>query len=271
MRIITWNVCRAIKSSQVWNILLNLQPDIALLQEVGEIPESIKEIYQIKSERPVTQKNNLQKFLTVILIKGEIIENIHLFSKKDWINKKLDFFKGNFIGCVAKIEGYPQINVICVYSPAWNISKEQLIGIDISTVALKDKTKLSGAEILCDALKEVVDNKNIWVVGGDYNWSDTFEKDYPGGPQGIVSCGSKELRDRMYSLGFKECLKEFNNSLVPTFKNHYGNRIIHQIDHLYVTENLFNNLSKCVVGDNLIFEKKLSDHLPIIADFKYVQ
>lgn len=269
MRVITWNVRRAMKDSRVWNILINLQPDVVLLQEVGEIPESIKEIYKIKRERPVNKKNNPQKFMTVILIKGEIISDIQLFSKQDWINKELTFFKGNFVGCVAKIEGHNPINIICVYNPAWNIDEKRLEGIDISIIALKDKTKLSGAEVLSDALKEIVKISDTWIVGGDYNWSDTFEKDYPGGPPGLVTCGNKELRERMYSLGFKECLREYNQKVIPTFRNPNGNKVIHQIDHLYVTNDLFSNLSKSIVGDNEILERKLSDHLPIIADFEY--
>ena len=39
MRVITWNIHGAKKSSSVWDFLTDLQPDIALLQEVGGSPE----------------------------------------------------------------------------------------------------------------------------------------------------------------------------------------------------------------------------------------
>jgi len=72
----------------------------------------------------------------------------------------------------------------------------------------------------------------------------------------------------MYALGFKECLLEYNGKLTPTYK-HTNKKIMHQIDHLYVSDNIFLRIEKCTVGEqSIIFGKLLSDHLPIIADFK---
>jgi exonuclease III len=63
-------------------------------------------------------------------------------------------------------------------------------------------------------------------------------------------------------------LKEYNGRLIPTFKNPSNNRILHQIDHLFVTTKLYAKINDCYIGDeSLIFGNKLSDHLPIIADF----
>ena len=97
-----------------------------------------------------------------------------------------------------------------------------------------------------------------------------LDKEYQlehGMKSGLVSDGNKEIRDRMYNLGFKECLLEYNGKLVPTFKNTSG-EVLHQLDHLYVTNNIFSRLIECKVGDkNKIFNKSLSDHLPIIAEF----
>jgi exonuclease III len=56
--------------------------------------------------------------------------------------------------------------------------------------------------------------------------------------------------------------------MVPTFQNAQGKKLIHQIDHLFVTNNLHSQLKKCGVGDKeIVFGNYLSDHLPIIADF----
>ena len=41
IRVVTWNCRRANYDSGVWEYLLELAPDIALLQEVSGIPEHI--------------------------------------------------------------------------------------------------------------------------------------------------------------------------------------------------------------------------------------
>jgi len=72
----------------------------------------------------------------------------------------------------------------------------------------------------------------------------------------------------MLALGFSECLRGFFNDIVPTFQNATDRKVVHQIDHLYVTNYLYMQLKKCAVGDqSTIFGKSMSDHLPIIADF----
>lgn len=73
----------------------------------------------------------------------------------------------------------------------------------------------------------------------------------------------------MSELGFTECLRHYNDGkIIPTFK-HAGGEIAHQLDHLFVTKGLFAQLVRCRAGDQtIIFDKNLSDHLPIIADFK---
>ena len=41
------------------------------------------------------------------------------------------------------------------------------------------------------------------------------------------------------------------------------------MDHLFVTSDLLEHLSSCETGDrNLVFDRSLSDHLPIIVDFE---
>jgi hypothetical protein len=57
--------------------------------------------------------------------------------------------------------------------------------------------------------------------------------------------------------------------LVPTFQNPRGGDVVHQIDHLYVTVPLSNELVACEVGSQeRVFGQQMSDHLPIIAEFR---
>jgi exonuclease III len=272
MKVITWNLRRASKENPVWDLILKLKPDIVLLQEVGSIPAEITSVFDVLSRVATNKTGDPQKFRTAVLVKGKIIQEINLKSEFDWVNKELEFFKGNFIACNIQLENKENFNVVSVYSPAWTVGKDRLKGIDVSKVKLTSNNEIWASEIIWTALKSANLNNKPWIVGGDYNSSETFDRDYQlnngGLTGGLISDGNKEIRDRMYALGFKECLREYKGRLMPTFKNISG-EIVHQLDHLYVSNKLYTNLKKCTVGEkSVIFDKGLSDHLPIIAEFE---
>jgi hypothetical protein len=54
MKILTWNIRGAQNESTVWDALLDLCPDIALLQEVGAFPAKLADYFDIVS-RPASQ------------------------------------------------------------------------------------------------------------------------------------------------------------------------------------------------------------------------
>ena len=271
MRIITWNLHGAKNTSEAWQIILELNSDIALLQEVGSIPDEIYKIYDVSSKVAIYKTGEPQKFSTVVLVKGKVIQEIKLSSKIQWINNELEFFKGNFIACKIELRNSEIYNVVSVYSPAWPVDVNRIKDIDVSDVKLKGNPNVWATEIIWSALKEIISDEDFWMVGGDYNSSETFDKDYKianGLKEGFSSSGNREIRERMYELGFKECLLEYNQKLTPTYM-HTNKKIVHQLDHLYVSDKIFPKLIKCEVGDqSRIFGKFLSDHLPIIADFE---
>jgi exonuclease III len=271
MKVLTWNIHGANKNSFAWELLLDLQPDIILLQEVGNIPEEIYKCFDVLLKTAIYKTGKPQKFSTAVLVKGKIIKEILLSSEHEWVNSELELFKGNFISCSVQIVNQKPMNVISVYSPAWPVDKNRLSGIDVSQVKLKNNPDVWATEIIWSALKHSISVNEQWIVGGDYNSSETFDKDWQdknGKIFGIRSYGNKEILDRMQALGFTECLRKFNNDkIIPTFK-HSSKEIVHQMDHLFVTNDLYSKLEKCNVGDQtIIFDKSLSDHLPIIADF----
>ena len=102
-----------------------------------------------------------------------------------------------------------------------------------------------------------------WVIGGDFNASETFDE-WKGGPR-----GNREYLDRMASLNLVECLRQYQGKLTPTFQNTSNGEIKHQMDHMFVDQKLGQSLITCITGkQEYIFDSKLSDHLPIIAEFK---
>jgi endonuclease/exonuclease/phosphatase family metal-dependent hydrolase len=101
-----------------------------------------------------------------------------------------------------------------------------------------------------------------WVVGGDFNLSETFDL-WRGGPR-----GNREYLDLMARLGFVECLRMAQGRLTPTFRNTDGTTVKHQMDHLFVSQSLARHLRACDVGSHdEVFGQNLSEHLPIVADF----
>jgi len=267
IKALSWNVRRAKRESLVWDVISQISPDIITLQEVITIPNSIKDCYSIYLRKATSKNGNKQIFSTAIFVKGEITKEMQLFSEFEWVNRELEYFEGNLLSCEVGKEGLFPINVVSVYSPAWPVDNQRLKNIDVSSVKLKLNPNVWCTEILWSAL---ISNSNIknenWIVAGDFNSSVTFDYLWKGGPR-----GNQEIIDRMNLIGFTECLNSYSGELVPTFKNPKGGKTIHQMDHMYVTEHLFSSLDKSYVGDSFeVFEKSISDHLPIISDFNFM-
>ncbi len=265
MKLCTWNVRRASKtSSNVWDYLLKVDADILLLQEVNSIPDIIKDMYTVHSIKAMGKTGNLQRFSTVVLVKGKIDYSTKLSSNLNWVNNELKIFRGNLVYVKATLTSGALVNLISVYSPAWPIDKDRIKNIDISSLKLKNNPELWVTEILYSALKNEKIDKSKWIVSGDFNSSVTFDTMWGNKPR-----GNQEIQDRMTNIGFTECINQFNKMLVPTFKNPKGGKIIHQMDHVFVSKELYPDVKSCIVEkENLIFSDSLSDHLPIITEFK---
>ncbi len=270
MRVISWNMRKATETSIAWEILNDLNPDVALLQEVASIPNSIKESFKggIKFQKAVGKTGKPQQFGTAIFVKGTIVSELPLSSEYDWLNRELKHFAGNIVACVVQPKGYSKLKTISVYSPAWPVDPARLKGIDftpISGVLPEPRPAVWLIELVLAALQNIkLRRSERWLVGGDFNTSETFDFTW--------GSGNREILDGMSNLGFTECLRAHNHKLTPTFRNPKGGKIIHQIDHLFVADALFSKIQNCTTGDEAtIFGKSVSDHLPIIADFENLQ
>jgi exonuclease III len=264
MRICCWNVRRATSGCAAWELFNELSPDLALLQEVSALPKTISEQYQVVLRRAAGKAGQSQRFNTAILVRGIIATEIPLSSRWDWVNSELEHFKGNLLAYEVNVLGQ-KYRVLSAYSPAWPVESERLWGIDVTPIKLKLNPKLWVTELLWAALLDSCDvNQPLpWIVGGDLNSSETFDYMWRGGPR-----GNREILDRMHDLGLRECLRHWNGSLVPTFRNPRDGRIVHQMDHLFVSESLASRLVSCITVEQArVFNASLSDHLPIVADF----
>lgn len=262
-RIVTWNCRRASKSSQLWDYLLELDPDVAILQDYGTIPERVLQAYFHAQNTAVSVGRGAPRSFTGILVKGESVEDIRLSAPTEWVARELEHFREFFTAKRIRLHSGVDLNVISAYSPAFPIDPTRLIGVDTMGIQLTHNRKMWGTELLWASLKALnftVDDP--FIVAGDLNSSETF--DYP------KPRGNREIIERMNALGLFDCLRTFKKQLTPTFRTPRGGFVIHQLDHLYVTDALLRNLTWCDVGSaDRVFNTSpsLSDHLPIVADF----
>jgi exonuclease III len=170
---------------------------------------------------------------------------------------------GNLLCGLIDIAGLGSFSLMSVHSPAWPIDRGRLVGQNTSGIQLTQNRDVWVTDILFAALRERVPSaNNSSIVAGDFNCSETFDS-WKGGPR-----GNREYLDRMGALGLTECLRHSAGKLVPTYLNKDGKTLAHQIDHLFVGGDLARRLQGCRVVDAAkVIDHRLSDHLPIVAEF----
>jgi exonuclease III len=234
---------------------------LALLQEVNAVPKSISDKYAVVLHRAAGSNwGTSQPFGTAILVRGKIGAPVPLTSRWDWANRELEHFKGNLLAYHVTVLGQ-QFRVLSAYSPAWPVDPERIREVDVEPVKLKLNPKVWVTELLWAALLDSCDpSQSPWIVGGDLNASETFDHPSPR--------GNREILERMNDLGLRECLRHSQGALIPTFRNPSNGQIVHQMDHLFVSQSLASRLISCGAGEHArVFGESLSDHLPIVADF----
>ena len=270
MKVLIWNVNGATDTSRVWDYILEVDPDIALLQEVRLMPVNITTVYNQISLPGVKRDGGTQQFSTVVLAKKVELQPKSLSSSHTWVNKKLKQYDGNLTYVSVAISG-EVYNIVSVYSPAWELDTGDLTQEERDMVQLESQSKIFLTEVLWSSLKQTMNDGENWIVGGDFNSSETFDKSWQkanGVRYGLQSNGNREIIERMNSLGLFDGVREYYGEIVPTYKAVRSNEFLHQMDHMYVSKPMLETLLECSVGDTkLVLEEKLSDHLPIVAKF----
>jgi exonuclease III len=264
-RIVTWNCRHASLTSGLWDYLLELDPDVALLQDFGAIPDRVMQHYVQIQSTAVVDTSRAPLFMTGILVKGISTEDIALPVPTEWVARELEISKEFFTARSVTLHNGISLKVLSVYSPAFPIDRTRLAGIDTNGIRLSlQNHDVWVTELLWATLKSMsISAEEPFIMGGDLNSSETIDNPRPR--------GNREVMDRMNALGFYDCLRMFKGRLIPTFR-HSGGSIVHQLDHLYVTPTMLSRLAWCDVGSaEHVFGSSpmLSDHLPIVADFTW--
>ena len=266
LRVICWNVNGAGEARPLlWDELLDLDPDLALLQEVTGLPDRVRERYAVAFEYARGELGGLQRFGSAILARGRIGAGVPLDRGPAGVADELHRFAGNVLARRVTFDGFGACTAVSVHNPAWEIPPAQLVGLDVEPIRLMQaRGAVWVADLLHAALvAELPGAAEPWLIAGDFNTSPTFDDSWPGGPH-----GNREYLGRLAELGLVECLVAAQGKLTPTFRNVSNRAVLHQLDHLFVTAPLAAQLVACAVGDPArVFDGGLSDHLPIIATF----
>lgn len=264
MKVLTWNVKGASSHSAAWEFLERETPNIALLQEVTKLPDWILDSYYYHQVYPRFFGGHRAKFSTVILSKWPLNTSPFLSSSLEWVNSIHCARDGWIIESETIPESGEPIRLVSVHSPAFEVPEDTLEGIDTSPIQLPSNPDLWFTEILWSLLcNQVIDDSTTWIVGGDFNTSVLFDNPKDRGNRMVIK--------RMNKLGLTDCLSHVKGNPVPTYKSPRGS-FIHQLDYCYVNKPLMKRLAQVHVPDRSeIFESKpkmLSDHLPIICEFR---
>jgi exonuclease III len=265
---VTWNCRHASLASKLWDYLLELDPDIALLQDFGALPGHVLERYTHAPNTRLAATDHTPRHMTGVLFKGTNAEDLPLPAPADWVARELEAHGEFFTAKTVTLLNGITLKVLSVYSPAFPIDPTRLKEIDTRDIQLTQNRDFWATELMWAAVKSMqIANEEPFIVAGDLNSSETFDYLWKGGPR-----GNREIMDRMNALGLYDCLRMFTGTLTPTFRSPRGGSVIHQLDHLYVTPMLLSRLTWCDVGSaERIFAPRpmLSDHLPIVADFTW--
>lgn len=263
-RVVTWNCRGASLNSPAWDYLLQLSPDIAILQDFRRIPDRVLDVYTIAPDStPANGESRSPRHFAEVLVKGTVSRKLSLPASEDWIASELHLFRDFLTARYVTLQNGASLTVMSVYSPASCIDSSRLEGIDTSSIRLSQHSVVFVTELLWATLSLMNFNtEERFVVAGDFNSSETFDNPKPR--------GNREIMERLNILGLRECLRTAKGQLTPTFRTPRGGYIVHQLDHMYVTDRMLNDLVACDVGSTQrVFDSKptLSDHLPIVADF----
>jgi exonuclease III len=266
-RLITWNCRQASLNSSLWDYLIELDPDVAILQDYRTLPQSVLDRYTHVPGKEVVSSGGAVRHFTGFLIKGEARE-LPLDASIDWVNHELAHHSELVTAKVVTIRDSIQLKAISVYNPAFVVDPVRLDGIDTTGVSLElQPGKVWLIDLVWAALaSSKPDIDEPFILAGDFNASETFDSWWGTKPR-----GNREIMDRFNALGLYDALRAFQGRLVPTFRHSRGS-FVHQLDHLYVTPVLLSRLLECDVGNfDRVFGSKpsLSDHLPIVSDFQW--
>lgn len=246
MRVISWNMKN--KKSN-WTFLRSLSPDIALIQEAYNLNNTPINSLINDHTHKLKVKNKVNNFIYSPKNKSERIS----FPKE---------FNNDFICVKTTTKNKIEIFFMSIYG---NLDWDKFPNSE--TKLKKWFTIFAGQlAITMTYLKNQYNARNI-IIAGDFNCERRMD-DNPTSTK-FMKNGERInslLFDFILGMGFKNCVRKFNSKVQRTFK-HNKSLYNWELDHMFCTEELYDSLQKIEVLDSVI-QNEVSDHNPIVADFR---
>jgi endonuclease/exonuclease/phosphatase family metal-dependent hydrolase len=258
MRVITWNMGCAYERSkyranhaEAWSRIERLDPDVALLQEVGYIPQSID------PERVVaTPRNPDSTFLTVVYARrGKVVRLLTDPSLSTVV-------RGQAV--VAEVSGASVHPVVfaSVHTLTGLPSAEAKLAFEAlatdGRLQLSTDTGSWHPQVILQAVDQHVGGRRF-VVGGDFNVAWRFDEEQ--GSEGGYWASAQFQAAR--SKGWRRCHLKFHAGEERTFFR--GARELYQLDHIFADKITYDAASRCDVLQ-MEDQDRLSDHAPMILE-----
>ena len=98
MKILSWNMRSAGPTREAaWDYFREIDPDLALLQDVTSLPDDLHASYDLVDSVAVKRDGTDQRFKTMILVKGQIGPQIPIEFPLDWMNEEFQRMGRNLI------------------------------------------------------------------------------------------------------------------------------------------------------------------------------
>lgn len=260
MKLVCWNVRGGGKPGS-WDVLEQLEPDVALLQE-AVVPDAVRERFDVFEDAPIRRRSaTRQRWKTVVLVRrgAGLSASPVSFSSAGypWLGSLLEES-----GCCIAVElrvGSSTSLVVSLYSPAWplpsasRLSEEQLQEVRLPT---HTGDKVWVADLLWAWLR--ARKAGSVIVGGDFNSTPAFDRAHGGRSKGNVI-----QHQRFVDLGLTDLVRLVDSDFrkTPTFRHAKGK--LYQLDYVYASNALRQEVLAVRIGERGLWGARLSDHLPI--------
>nr|WP_304220043.1 endonuclease/exonuclease/phosphatase family protein [Fredinandcohnia onubensis] len=233
MKIVSWNCQQGFINKDKYKKLLNLEPDIVVVQECAS-PSSFGQDF--KYEDVIWKGNNENKGLCVVSFSKNLKLSVLKDFTSEWIVPILVSGEKNFI-------------LIAVWT-------------------IKQPTQSYGMTLL-SALKEYADlyQNNDVVIIGDFNVDQRLRSSYRG------TKGLEEISGFLNNYGIFSAYhyltnEKFSEETKPTYFHQRKPQNPFYIDYCFVSEKLLNKETIFSIGEGEEWVK-YSDHFPLVLETKF--
>jgi endonuclease/exonuclease/phosphatase family metal-dependent hydrolase len=233
-------------TTDLWDVLMGLQPDVAILQEVRPPQRAYGGHLHL---------NPTRRGWGTAVWSGEEFSSLGEVPAGDAVELERELSAVRGYVASAEIEApTASLTVVSVHAYPARVPDEYLEELDLTDLIVAPATAVWPGDILWRLTRGLPTSGRSAILGGDWNTARLFDEVY--GPR-----GNHEFFVRMSETGWFEAIRKFFDTEVQTYFR--PGRGAYQLDHVFLTEDLYSNLSSAevVTTDEIL---SASDHAPMV-------